>query len=145
MRHPGKSIGLVLVLALTLGPAHPSFAQGPAPKVAAGAMDPAVLKGAWMRADGSYIIVIRKVGPGGDLTAMYFNPNPLPFARARASQEAGTLRASFELQAGGYNGSTYALSYDPASDRLVGTYFQAVAKQKFDVHFVRQKIEGAPR
>ena len=66
-------------------------------------------------------------------------------SKAQASQEADTLHASFELQAGGYNGSTNALSYDPATDRLVGTYFQAVAKQKFDVYFVRQKIEGAPR
>ena len=143
IRHLGNSIGLAL--ALTLASAHPCLAQGPAPKVAAGTTDPAALKGAWMRPDGSYIIVIKNVGPAGDLTAMYFNPNPLPFAKAHASQEAGTLRASFELQAGGYNGSTYALSYDPASDRLVGTYFQAVAKQTFEVYFVRQKIEAALR
>ena len=28
--------------------------------------------------------------------------------------------------------------YDPASDRLVGTYYQAVAQQSFEVQFVRK-------
>ncbi len=36
------------------------------------------------------------------------------------------------------DGSTYDLTYDPASDRLRGTYYQAVAKQKFDVYFTRK-------
>ena len=45
-----------------------------------------------------------------------------------------------ELTAGGYAGSTYELTYDLASDSLKGTYYQAVAKQKFDVHFVRRKL-----
>src|SRR5258707_241551 len=45
----------------------------------------------------------------------------------------------FELRAGGYNGSTYTLSYDAASDRLTGVYDQVVVKQKFDVVFVRYK------
>lgn len=117
----------------------------PAPGGTNEALDASRLKGAWKRPDGSYIIVIRNVGPAGELTAMYFNPNPLPFASAHASQVGGALRATFELQAGGYNGSTYRLSYDPASDRLVGTYYQAVAKQNFEVYFVRQAIEGAAR
>ena len=43
------------------------------------------------------------------------------------------------LQAGGYSGSTYELSYDPASDRLKGVFFQAVAKQRYDIYFERQK------
>ena len=49
------------------------------------------------------------------------------------------MRISLELQAGGYAGSTYDLTYDAASDRLTGVYYQAVAKQKFDVYFVRRK------
>ena len=84
------------------------------------------------------MIAIRNIDPNGQLEAMYFNPNPLPFAKAQASQQGATLRASFELRAGGYDGSTYELAYDPASDRLKGTYYQAVAKQKFDVNFVRK-------
>ena len=44
-----------------------------------------------------------------------------------------------QLRAGGYNGSTYTLEYDPASDTLRGVYFQAVAKQKFDFVFARAR------
>ena len=33
---------------------------------------------------------------------------------------------------------TYTLTYDAASDQLKGIYYQAVAKQKFDVFFVRK-------
>jgi hypothetical protein len=48
------------------------------------------------------------------------------------------LKLFFELRAGGYNGSTYTLNYDAAGDRLKGTYYQAVAKQTFEVFFVRK-------
>ena len=50
-----------------------------------------------------------------------------------------TIRLFFELRAGGYNGSTYTLTYDPAADVLKGIYYQAVAQQKFDVFFTRVK------
>ena len=53
-------------------------------------------------------------------------------------QEGAKLRAFFELRAGGYDGSTYELAYDPATDRLKGIYYQAVVKQKFEVSFVRK-------
>ncbi len=84
------------------------------------------------------MIVIKSIATNGRLEAMYFNPNPLPFSKAQAALEGMTLRAFFELQAGGYGGSTYELTYDPASDRLKGIYYQAVAKQRFDVYFVRK-------
>jgi hypothetical protein len=98
-----------------------------------------VLKGSWVRLDGGYVIAIRNIGPDGRLDATYYNPKALPFARAQALQKAGVLRAVFELQAGGYAGSVYDLVYDAASDRLKGTFRQAVAKQTFEVHFVRRK------
>ena len=69
---------------------------------------------------------------------MYFNPSPLPFARAQAAQEGTALRLFFELRAGGYGGSTYELTYDPAGDRLKGVYYQAVAKQRYEIYFVRK-------
>ena len=78
------------------------------------------------------------VASDGQIAATYFNPNRLPFAKALATTDGATLRAAFELQAGGYAGSTYDLAYDPASDRLKGIYYQAVVKQKFDVYFVRK-------
>ena len=66
-------------------------------------------------------------------------PTPLPSARAEATRDGKTTRLFFELRAGGYNGPTYTLTYDPANDILKGVYFQAVAQQKFDVYFTRAK------
>jgi uncharacterized protein (DUF2147 family) len=122
-----------------------ALAQAPAPAAKSAAAPKGaeiasfdVLKGNWVRPDGGYVISIKSVGPDGKLEATYFNPNPLPFAKAQAAWEGMTLRASFELRAGGYDGSTYELAYDRASDRLKGIYYQAVAKQKFDVYFARK-------
>ena len=120
-------------------------AQGTSPATT-GAATPAaaeksgldVLKGAWVRPDGGYTIAIRSIGPNGALDAMYFNPNQLPFAKAQATREGASVRIFLELQAGGYGGSTYELTYDPATDRLKGIYYQAVAKQKYEVYFARK-------
>jgi uncharacterized protein (DUF2147 family) len=135
----------LLVLALTFASFGGVTAQGPAPATkgttAPAVAEPAsfdVLKGAWVRPDGGYVIVIKNVGQGGQLDAMYFNPNPLPFAKALTSRDGGVLRVSLELRAGGYDGSTYELTYDPASDRLSGVYYQAVIRKKFDVTFARK-------
>lgn len=95
------------------------------------------LPGRWVRPDGGYVINIRRVDADGKLEADYANPNPLPFARAEATRDGKTIKLFFELRAGGYNGSTYTLTYDPANDVLKGIYFQAVAQQKFDIYFTR--------
>ena len=119
-------------------------AQGAAPVASGAAASPGAtsrfdaLKGSWVRPDGGYRIEIVGVASDGQIAATYFNPNRLPFAKALATMDGATLRAAFELQAGGYAGSTYDLAYDPASDRLKGIYYQAVVKQKFDVYFVRK-------
>lgn len=97
------------------------------------------LPGRWVRPDGGYVINIRTVDASGKLDAAYANPNPLPFARAGATREGNVIKLFFELRAGGYNGSTYTLAYDPAADVLKGVYYQAVAQQKFDVFFSRAK------
>ncbi len=136
----------VLAFVLALSPIGVVSAQATAPATTGVATSPAadkkiaidLLKGNWVRPDGGYTIAIKSVNPNGQLEAMYFNPNQLPFAKAQASLEGATLRASFELRAGGYDGSTYELTYDPATDRLKGIYYQAVMKQKFDVFFVRK-------
>ncbi len=135
-------LAAILGLAM-LGGASLVLAQQPAPPgsaapAAAAKSGMEVLKGTWVRPDGGYTIVIKSIGADGQLEAMYANPNLLPFAKAQASRDGATLRASFELQAGGYAGSTYELAYDPASDRLKGIYYQAVVKQKFEVYFVRK-------
>jgi hypothetical protein len=138
-------VASLVVLAAAWAAAGTAVAQGAAPGVS-GAPAPAApaaigfdkLKGTWIRPDGGYRIVIGSVGTDGRIEAMYFNPSQLPFAKAQASMAGTQLRVSFELRAGGYDGSTYDLAYDPASDRLQGVYYQAVIKQKFDVYFVRR-------
>ncbi len=97
------------------------------------------LPGRWVRPDGGYVITIKGVDASGRIEASYANPSPLPFAKAEATRDGKTLKLFFELRAGGYNGSTYTLSYDPVSDVLKGVYFQAVMQQKFDVYFMRSK------
>jgi hypothetical protein len=134
-----RTIATALMLAL----AGTAFSQTPptrpasAAAVAQSKVSTEALKGTWLRPDGGYRIVIQGVGADGKLDAMYFNPARLPFAKAQVSQSGATFRVNLELQAGGYAGSTYDLVYDPSTDRLKGTYYQAVAKQRFDVVFVR--------
>ena len=84
------------------------------------------------------MITIKAVDPDGRLDASYANPGVLPFHTAMTTSEAGVLKLFFELRAGGYNGSTYTLTFDAPENRLKGVYYQAVAKQKFDVIFVRE-------
>ena len=107
----------------------------------AGAADPAYerLKGRWVRLDGGYVIEIRSVDNRGVVDAAYFNPQPINVGRAQATRDGSALRLAVELRAPNYPGSTYTLTYDPKVDQLRGVYFQAVAQQRFDVIFVRQK------
>jgi hypothetical protein len=95
------------------------------------------LPGRWVRVEGGYVISIASVDANGRLDANYANPRQLPFHSAMVTNDNGVLRLVFELRAAGYNGSTYTLSYDAASDQLKGVYDQVVLKQKFDVTFVR--------
>lgn len=96
-----------------------------------------VLVGRWVRPDGGYTVTVKGVDADGTLDAAYANPTPLPFSKAEASREGQTIKVFLELRAGGYDGSTYTLTYDPARDVLEGVYYQAVARQRFDVRFSR--------
>jgi len=49
--------------------------------------------------------------------------------RAKWSRNGETIKLFVELRDANCPGSTYNLQYHPASDRLKGTYFQAVEKQ----------------
>ena len=136
------SIACAQALALWLGGAAaqtavtgPASAPAAAPSLAA----TSALIGRWVRPDGGYVITIRSVDAAGKIDAGYANPGPLPFYSAEAKREGGQTRLYFELRAGGYGGSTYRLSYDAVSDRLVGVYYQAVARQSYDVFFERAK------
>ncbi len=97
------------------------------------------LTGKWQRADGDYTVEIRSVEPGGNMDAAYFNPQPINVSKAGASRDGSTIKLFIELRDVNYPGSRYTLIYDSANDRLAGTYFQAVARETYDVFFVRMK------
>jgi hypothetical protein len=97
------------------------------------------LKGRWRRPDGGYILEIREIDGSGKIVAAYFNPRPINISRAEASQVGETTKVFIELRDANYPGSTYTLTYDPGSDQVKGTYFQAALQQSFEVVFVRLK------
>ena len=75
----------------------------------------------------------------GSMAAGYFNPKSIHVAQAEASREGGVMKVFIELRDVNYPGSTYTLTYDPASAQLKGVYYQAVEKQRFPVAFVQMK------
>ena len=97
------------------------------------------LEGRWRRADGGYVLDIRKVRPDGSLDAAYLNPRPINVSKAQASRDGATVRVFVELRAPNYPGSTYTLTYDSKRDELYGVYYQAVEGRNFDVVFARIK------
>lgn len=97
------------------------------------------LQGRWQRGDGGYIIDVRSVDAAGKMTAAYLNPRPINVAKAEASMVGETLRVFIELRDVNYPGSTYQLTYEPAADRLTGTYYQAALRESYDVAFARMK------
>jgi hypothetical protein len=115
------------------------FAQGGQAKESSGQADFQRLGGRWVRPDGGYVLEVREVTEDRGLKAAYFNPRPIHVARAELRLEEDRIRLLVELRDVHYPGSTYNLQYDPESDRLEGTYFQAVEKQMFDVHFFRAR------
>lgn len=126
-------VSIAVCAAADAGPAATTPDTAPAARQA----DFGVLVGRWVRPDGGYMVTVKSVDAGGTLDAAYANPTPLPFAKAEASRDGNTINVFLELRAGGYDGSTYTLTYDPARDVLEGVYYQAVARQRFDVRFSR--------
>jgi hypothetical protein len=96
------------------------------------------LVGRWQREDGGYILDILSISPEGKVEAAYYNPRPIAVARAEALHEGDALTLFVELRGANYPGSTYRLVYDAAHDAFVGSYFQALQGQTFDVAFVRR-------
>lgn len=131
---------LLLVAAVSVGAVRAQGAENEKGKPAApGSSSFGVLQGKWVRPDGGYEVTIKGVDGAGKLDAGYANPSRLPFSRAVASRDGDAIKVFLELRAGGYNGSTYTLVYDPVKDVLRGVYYQAVARQKYDVYFVRSR------
>lgn len=97
------------------------------------------LVGRWVRPDGGYVLELRDIKKDGKLKASYFNPRSINVFRAEWSCKEGKINLFVELRDVNYPGSKYTLQYDPASDRLKGTYFQAVQGETYDVEFQRAK------
>ena len=97
------------------------------------------LIGRWVRPDGGYVIEIKGVDAEGTVDLSYFNPRPINVGQAVASNDAARVSLTVELRDVNYPGSTYKLKYDPASDTLAGTYYQAVARETYDIFFNRMK------
>jgi hypothetical protein len=97
------------------------------------------LMGRWQRPDGGYVLAIKSIAADGAMDAGYFNPQSIRVAKAEVTRDGDATKVFVELRDVNYPGSTYTLTYDPASDQLKGIYYQAVEKQRFPVAFVRLK------
>jgi len=95
--------------------------------------------GRWIRPDGGYILEFKQVGTDAALKAFYFNPSPINVSSVEIHRDKDTIALFVELRDVNYPGSTYNLQYDPKTDRLTGTYYQAVDKITYDVVFTRFK------
>jgi len=97
------------------------------------------LEGKWLRADGGYVVEVRRTDTDGRLDAAYFNPSPIHVAQAKAKKDQGLIHVFLELRDQGYPGCTYNLVYDAGNDCLAGTYFQAAQGETYAVIFTRMR------
>jgi hypothetical protein len=104
-----------------------------------GNVNATLLEGRWIRSDGGYVLELRNIGDDGTLTAAYFNPQPIRVFQAFWTTDKETIALFVELRDVNYPGSKYSLRYDKATDRLHGSYFQAVEQQRYEVEFVRYR------
>jgi hypothetical protein len=99
----------------------------------------AILKGKWLRSDGTYIVEIFSVKEGGKMDAGYLNPNPINVGSSAWLIADGNILVEIVLKDANYPGSKYNLIYDREKDILYGNYFQAVQGINYDVMFTRNK------
>lgn len=97
------------------------------------------LAGRWVRPDGGYLLELREIAKDGTVKAAYFNPRSINVSQAEIRPGEGGITLFIELRDVNYPGSTYNLRYDPKTDRLTGTYFQAVHGETFQIEFLRAK------
>jgi hypothetical protein len=97
------------------------------------------LIGRWVRPDGGYILEFKEIGKDGVLKAAYFNPNSINVYQTKLQNSKDAITVFVELRDVNYPGSTYNLIYDPKTDRLIGTYFQAVERITYGIEFVRSQ------
>lgn len=99
--------------------------------------DLSAVVGKWLREDGGYQLVLTRDASGDKLNAAYFNPRPINVSYCTVTYDGGALKVRVELNDVGYPGSFYTMVYDRASDRLLGTYYQAAMGETYQIMFVR--------
>ena len=98
------------------------------------------LIGRWLRNDKSKVLEITSVYEDGSVKVGYFNPDPIRVEQAsfERTEDALSLEVVLRDEEKGYNGSVYELRFNPATDELEGTYFEATQKQTIPFTFARQ-------
>ncbi len=141
--HHGKQLIAVAILLILLDVAAtlhaPTMANAADTSPAAAQVNEQLLTGRWVRPDGGYVLELKEIRKDGTLEAAYFNPRSINVAKAQVQRKEGQVTVFIELRDANYPGSTYNLRYDPKSDRLVGTYFQAVYGQTYNIEFLRAR------
>jgi hypothetical protein len=133
-----KTLGIIICIAAAIITVlYAASAVQAAEAVKSKNVDLRRLEGRWVRPDGGYILELREIKDDGSLKAYYFNPRPINVAKAEIKSSKGKISLFVELRDVNYPGSLYNLQYDPKTDRLKGTYFQAVEKQTFSIEFAR--------
>jgi uncharacterized protein (DUF2147 family) len=95
--------------------------------------------GRWKRSDAEYVLKIKSVDPTGKLEATYLNPSDIHVAKATAHSHGDNAHMTIELRDVNYPGCIYDLTYNPKTDDLTGTYFQAALGETYDVKFERSE------
>ncbi|MBN1548410.1 MAG: hypothetical protein JW902_17300 [Syntrophaceae bacterium] len=113
--------------------------NGQANKKISGVVDFGKLEGRWVRPDGGYVLELRNIKRDGSAVVSYFNPRSIKVFSAKISRQDNHIILSVELRDVNYPGSIYNLIYDEDTDRLKGTYFQAMEKRTFNIEFIRMK------
>ena len=98
-----------------------------------------LLKGKWLREDGTYTLEIFSVSADGVMDAGYFNPGPINVGKSGWMISQDIIMLEIIMKDVNYPGSKYNLFYDKISGCLIGNYFQAVQGINYDVIFRRQK------
>lgn len=97
------------------------------------------LLGTWQRTDGTYKIVIEEVLPDGEMTAKYLNPKSINVGKSSWTIQDEVLHIYVELRDENYPGSLYKLVYNDKNQNLTGTYYQAVARETYNISFKKIK------
>ena len=132
-------LAVLFFVSLCFTVSSPAFAQNENENRKGALSDYQRLEGKWQRPDGGYILELKEIGKDGTLKAAYFNPRPINVFKAEWNCTKDIINVFVELRDVNYPGSKYSLQYHPKTDRMKGTYYQAVHGDTYDIEFVRIK------